>query len=373
MQVAHDVIVVGLGAMGSATAYELARRGMRVLGLDRFSPPHAFGSSHGETRIIREAYFEHPVYVPMVQRAYELWRELEKESGVTLLRETGGVMIGKPDSDLVEGARNSAELHGLRHEMLTAGEVRKRFPALQSGERHGRSLGTARRCVVSGGVHQRAFGACPTLRCRAPLRRICRALGARRRRRPRVHSARRVPRATTRRDRRRMDSRSFSRSCHFASSDKCCSGLIDATGSQMFAPERCPVHLWQFDGRRFFYGFPNLGNGVKVAFHHGGEITTMDSVRRDVDSAEVEEIRDALRRFVPAADGNLRASTVCLYTNTPDEHFLIDRHPLHPQVLIASACSGHGFKFSPVIGEILSDLVQSKQPRFDLSLFGVAH
>ena len=126
----YDVIVVGLGAMGSATAYQLARRGMRVLGLDRFTPPHAFGSSHGETRIIREAYFEHPVYVPMVQRAYELWRDLEKESDTTLLRETGGVMIGRPDSELVKGARHSAELHGLRHEMLTASEVRKRFPAL---------------------------------------------------------------------------------------------------------------------------------------------------------------------------------------------------------------------------------------------------
>ncbi len=126
----YDVIVVGLGAMGSATASHLARRGLRVLGLDRFSPPHAFGSSHGETRIIREAYFEHPVYVPMVQRAYELWRDLEKDSGATLLRETGGVMIGRPDSDLVKGARHSAELHGLRHEMLTAGEVRERFPAL---------------------------------------------------------------------------------------------------------------------------------------------------------------------------------------------------------------------------------------------------
>src|SRR5678815_3964056 len=130
MPVTYDVIVVGLGAMGSATAYHLARRGLHVLGLDRFTPPHAFGSSHGETRIIREAYFEHPVYVPMVQRAYELWRDLEIESGATLLRQTGGVMIGRPDSELVEGARHSAELHGLRHEMLTADEVHERFPAL---------------------------------------------------------------------------------------------------------------------------------------------------------------------------------------------------------------------------------------------------
>ena len=118
-----------------------------------------------------------------------------------------------------------------------------------------------------------------------------------------------------------------------------------ASASEMFTSEHCPVHLWQFDGRRFFYGFPNLGNGVKVAFHHGGETTTVDSVRREVEPDEVEEIRTALRRFVPAADGTPLATTVCLYTNTPDEHFLIDRHPAHPQVLIASACSDTGLNF----------------------------
>ena len=368
----YDVVVVGLGAMGSAAAYHLARRGMRVLGLDRFSPPHTFGSSHGETRIIREAYFEHPVYVPMVQRAYELWRGLEKESGVTLLRETGGVMIGRPDSDLVKGARHSAELHGLPHEMLTASEVRKRFPALHPESdmvavwepRAGVLFPEA--CISAHLARARHYGA--ELRYEESVMRweldghdvrVLTAQGEYRAQQLVVTAGGWIsdlfPDLPLRIERQVLF------------------WFDDATGSEMFAPERCPVHLWQFDGRRFFYGFPNLGNGVKVAFHHGGEITTMDSVRRDVDSAEVEEIRDALRRFVPAADGNLRASTVCLYTNTPDEHFLIDRHPLHPQVLIASACSGHGFKFSPVIGEILSDLVQSKQPRFDLSLFGVAH
>jgi len=127
----HDVLIAGLGAMGSAAASELARRGVRVLGLDRFTPPHSLGSSHGETRIIREAYFEHPVYVPMVQRSYELWRDLERASGARLLLETGGLMIGRPDSALVEGARRSAELHELQHQMLTAAQVCARFPALR--------------------------------------------------------------------------------------------------------------------------------------------------------------------------------------------------------------------------------------------------
>lgn len=141
---------------------------------------------------------------------------------------------------------------------------------------------------------------------------------------------------------------------------------------EMFTPERSPVHLWQFDGRRFFYGFPNLGNRVKVAFHHGGEVTTVDTVRREVAPEEVEDVRSAMRRFLPAASGTLRATTVCIYTNTPDEHFLIGHHPSYPQALIASACSGHGFKFSPVIGEILADLTQGKQPQFDLRLFSLA-
>jgi sarcosine oxidase len=136
-----------------------------------------------------------------------------------------------------------------------------------------------------------------------------------------------------------------------------------------FRPERCPIHLWQFDGERYFYGFPNMGAGVKMAFHHAGEITTADDVRRDVTMDEVEEVRAAVRRFVPAADGRLLASTVCLYTNTPDEHFWIDRHPEHANVLVASPCSGHGFKFAPVIGEVLADLVDGKPARFDLSLF----
>src|SRR2546425_1167784 len=126
-----DVIIVGLGAMGSAVACHLARRGKRILGLDRFAPPHAFGSSHGQTRIIREAYFEHPLYVPLVQRAYELWAELEQGAGRSLFRETGGLMIGKPDSAVVVGATRSAHEHSLQHEVFSAAEVRSRFPALQ--------------------------------------------------------------------------------------------------------------------------------------------------------------------------------------------------------------------------------------------------
>jgi sarcosine oxidase len=368
MPVTYDVIVVGLGAMGSATACHIARRGVRVLGLDRFSPPHAFGSSHGETRIIREAYFEHPVYVPMVQRAYELWRDLENESGTALLRETGGVMIGRPDSDLVKGARHSAELHGLRHEMLTAGEVRERFPALHP-ESDMVAVWEARAgvlfpdaCISAHLAQAQRYGA--ELHYEEPMLRwevdgddirVLTAQGDYRSRQLIVTAGAwisdlfpELPLCIERQVLFWFDSRS---------------------GSELFAPECCPVHLWQFDGRRFFYGFPDFGDGVKVAFHHGGDMTTVETMRRAVGDGDVQEIRSAMRRFLPAADGTLRMTAVCMYTNTPDEHFWIDRYPRNPQVLIASACSGHGFKFSSIIGEVLADLTQGKQPQFDLSLF----
>ena len=367
-RVTYDVIVVGLGAMGSATAYELARRGMHVLGLDRFTPPHALGSSHGESRIIREAYFEHPAYVPMVQRAYELWRRLENESGATLLRETGGLMIGRGDSDLVEGALYSAKLHRLRHDLLSASEVRKRFPALHPESdmvavwepRAGLLLPEA--CISAQLAMAQRCGA--ELRYAEPMLRwqphregvrIFTARGEQHAQQlvlaPGAWIGDVLPDLPLRIERQVLF------------------WFDPGAGRRMFSPEHCPVHLWQFDGRRFFYGFPNLGGGVKLAFHHGGETTAVDHVRREVTDAEVGEISAAMRRFVPEAGGTPCASTVCMYTNTSDEHFVIDHHPSHPQVLIASACSGHGFKFSPVVAEIVADLIERKQPPFELSLF----
>jgi sarcosine oxidase len=367
----HDVVIAGLGAMGSAAAHQLARRGLRVLGLDRYTPPHALGSSHGQTRIIREAYFENPTYVPMVQRAYELWRVLERASGAALLRETGGLMIGRPDSALVVGARNSAQAHGLRHEMLTASELRARFPALHpapdmvavwepragilsaedcvtaqlaEAQRHGAQLRfdeAVRHWEVSGD-HVRVQTAAGTYWAR----RLVISAGAWT---PSLLPDLRTPLTIER------------QVLHWFQP-----GAADAA---LLEPGRCPIQLWQFDGGRFFYGFPDLGAGVKAGFHHGGVTTTADDVPREVLPAEVEDVRAALRRFLPAADGPLLSSMVCLYSNTPDEHFLIDRHPVHSKVLIVSPCSGHGFKFAPVIGEIVADLVQDRVPAFDLRLF----
>jgi sarcosine oxidase len=366
----YDVLIAGLGAMGSAAASELAGRGVQVLGLDRFTPPHSLGSSHGESRIIREAYFEHPVYVPMLQRSYELWRALEKASDTRLLLQTGGLMIGRPDSALVEGARRSAELHGLQHAMLTAAEVSARFPALHP-ERDMVAVWEPRAgvlfpeaCVRAHLTQARRHGA--KMRFDEPVRHweadrdnvlVYTSHGEYRAKQLIVTAGAWV------------GSLLPGLPLPFSVERQVLHWFDPASDAGAFAPERCPIHLWQFDAGRFFYGFPDLGTGVKVAFHHDGEATTADGIRREVAAQEVDAVRAVLRRFIPAADGPLRASVVCPYTNTPDEHFWIDRHPAQPRVWVASPCSGHGFKFAPVVAEVLADLVQGKPQRFDLGLF----
>jgi sarcosine oxidase len=369
MSRSFDVVIVGLGAMGSAAAYHLARRDQRVLGLDRFTPPHAFGSSHGQTRFIREAYFEHPFYVPLVQRAYEYWVELERAIGRPLLRQTGGLMLGPPDGTLVTGAQHSAQIHNLAYELLSATEIRGRFPVfhpddemiavlepragimfpeacieahLEMARRHGAVLqfeepvtaweadGEGVRVITSNGFYQADR---LLLTAGAWMRRLVPDLA--------------LP-------------LTVERQVMF---------WFEPTHPESFNPDRCPIYIWEYAADRFFYGFPDLGEGVKVGLHHQGETTDPDSVRREAGLEEIEAMRTLLRRFMPDANGPLRASAVCLYTNTPDFHFLIDFHPAHPQVLMASPCSGHGFKFSSVIGEILAELLTEGRTSFDLDFF----
>ena len=365
-----DVIIAGLGAMGSAAACHLAKAGQRVLGLDRFAPPHSFGSSHGLTRIIREAYFEHPVYVPLVQRAYQLWADLEKESGRNLFRQTGGLMIGPPSGVVVNGARRSAERHQLAHEILSAAQVRERFPALQPTDemiavlepRAGILFPEA--CIESHLLLAQRHGA--TLRLNEPISRwevngsgvnVATPQAA-------YHAARLVFTAGG-----WVQSLLPELNLPFTVERQILFWFDARANASLFGPERCPIHLWEYAPRRFFYGFPDLGDGVKVARHHEGEKTSADSIRREVSSEEAASMREILRRFLPNADGPLRSAVVCMYTNTPDEHFWIDWHPQFSQVLIASPCSGHGFKFSSAIGEAVCDLVMGGKSRLDLSLF----
>jgi sarcosine oxidase len=365
-----DAIVVGLGAMGSAAACHLAGRGKRVLGLDRFAPPHAFGSSHGQTRIIREAYFEHPVYVPLVRRAYELWLELEQQTGRSLFRQTGGLMIGKPDSAVVAGALRSAREHSLPHEVFSAMDVRARFPALHPGsdmvavwepragilfpetcvEAH---LTTAR----TRGAELRTEEAVVSWEAGADGVRVVTSRGA-------YNAGQLVMTAGSWMPSLLRDMKlplAVERQVQF---------WFEPKQPVQFQPDRCPIHIWEHEPGRHFYGFPDLGAGVKVARHHEGQRVNPDSIDREVRPGEVEAMRAILRQFLPEADGPLRSAVVCMYTNTPDGHFFIGRHPSHSQVLIASPCSGHGFKFSSAIGEALASLLVEGRTQLDLTLFG---
>jgi len=343
-----DVAVVGLGVMGSAAAYHLARRGLSVLGLEQFSPAHDRGSSHGLTRVIRQAYFEHPAYVPLVLRAYELWAELEKECGRELYRRTGGLMIGRPESAIVRGSLESARTHGLRHRMLSVGELRERFPFMRfrddevALEEFDAGVLLAEEAVMAMQELARRHGAELRFGERAKIGELTAAkktvvtAGA--------WAAELLP---------------------VLKAERQVLYWFDPVSDR----ERIPLFIWDRDGRPF-YSIPDVrDHGVKVAFHHGGEITTPDRLRRDVEASEVEDMRRRLRETVPVLDGALRKSAVCLYTNTPDEHFAIGTLP--SGVLLASPCSGHGFKFAPVVGEILADLATAGKTRHPIDLFGL--
>ena len=363
-----DVIVTGLGAMGSAAVRELARRGLRVLGLDRYAPPHALGSTHGRTRIIREAYFEDPAYVPLVQRADVLWTALEHQVGDRLFVRTGGLMIGPEHGVLVGGARASAQQHRLPHELLTSAEVRRRFPAL-APEPDAVGLYEPRAgvlfpeacvrallwCAARDGAELRTGEPMLTWRVDAGVARVATAIGEYVADRlvlalgpwlPEFLNGAATPLTVERQVQYWFKPR------HHA---------------ERFAPRTLPIALWEVPGR-LFYTLPDFGDGVKVAVHHDGEITDPQRVRRTVNEGEDANARALMERYLPDAAGKLCDRAVCLYTNTSDGHFLIDRHPIHDEVVMVSACSGHGFKFATAIGEIVAKLCLGEEAE-DLSLF----
>ena len=368
-----DVIVVGLGAMGSATLHQLARRGQHVLGIEQFTPGHANGSSHGKSRIIREAYFEDPRYVPLVQRAYECWRELESDSGATVFRQTGGLMLGAPDCEVVTGARRSAELHGLPHEVIDAAEVRRRYPAFHPAEHE------------IGVVEPRAGMLAPELAVTTFVARA-RQHGAQVRTGEAFVSWRSsgdgVEVTTTKGTyltARLILTVGAWAGKHFAElaipftvQRNVLHWFTPLRHAEYFTPERFPIFIHEHGDGPAWYGFPDTGDGVKLALHHHGDTTDPDALRRTVRDDEVELVRAIMRRCMPDADGPLLASEPCMYTNVPDDHFVIDHHPSHPSVIIASPCSGHGFKFASALGEVLADMATGDPIAFDTSLFSLA-
>jgi sarcosine oxidase len=353
-----DVIVVGLGAMGSAATYALAARGLRVLGLDRYQPPHRQGSHHGESRIIRKAYYEHPAYVPLLERAFAAWRELEERAHATLFRRTGGLMIGAESGELVPGVLASARAHRLPHEVLSSDALAARYPQFRADRsmiavwEEDAGILYPEACIRAFLEGARAanaelrYGEAVQEWTCGPGVRVSTAQGA--------YSGGALvltPGAgmgelvAELRTQLRIEQQVFA---HFA------------PVSERAALEMCglPIFCFEEPDGAFYYGFPDLGSGCKIGRHHG--------------DADIADLRAFLDRRLPQASGALQASDVCLYTNTPDFHFVVDRHPHHAEVILASVCSGHGFKFAAVMAEIIAELVQGKRPAFDLSMFSLA-
>jgi sarcosine oxidase len=348
-----DAIVVGLGADGSAAAAHLAKRGATVVGLEAFARGHTNGSSGGLTRVIRLAYYEHPDYVPLLQRAWQLWRELESATGTELLRQTGGVYAGPRDGELVAGSLRSAREHGLEHELLEPAELRARLPLFRF-DRDWWGLAE------------------PTAGYLFPDRAIDAHLHIAKRNGADLRFEERATSWTRDGDGVRVTT---DRGTYRAAKLVVAAGAWNSRMLPRIAPllqvkrvplfwfepvaERealaaLPVYIVDSGLGHGYYGFPYLPDeGLKIATHGAGTPTDPDAVDRETHPADEAPIRAFIKERLPAADGPVRMTKVCMYTVTPDEHFIVD---VDGPLAYASACSGHGFKFATVIGEVLADL-----------------
>ena len=366
----YDAIVIGVGGMGSATVYQLAKRGLRVLGLERFRVPHEMGSSHGITRIIRLAFHEGPEYVPLGRRAYELWRELEERSGGQVLHVTGSVHAGVPGATAFESTLRACVEQDVPHEVLTSAELSARFP--------GYGLPPEMSAVV-----QPEGGFLMPERCVEGHLAVARGLGAE------VHEQEQVLdwEAFSGGVRVRTDAgvyeagslvltagawagRLVPELAEVAVPERQVMGWYEPDDPAIFSPSRFPVFIVTMDGDEY-YGFPEFGvPGLKLGkFDDTGEAADPDALDRAWRTEDEEMLREFLRRCFPKAAGRLLRMAVCMFTNSPDRNFIIGKHPAWPQVSFAAGFSGHGFKFSSVIGEIMADLAERGETRHDIALF----
>jgi sarcosine oxidase len=363
----YDVAVVGVGGMGSAALYHLARRGQKVLGLERFDVLHDQGSSHGLTRIIRLAYFEHPDYVPLLRRAYELWRDLEREAGEQLLYVTGSIEGGE---GIMEGVLRSCQEHGLPHEVLSGRDVGRRFPAY--------SLPAAMDFV-----HQADAGF--VLPERTIVAHVAGALrhGAVVRARERVLDwAETSDGVRIRTDRGEVEAERVVLAAGAWSKDvaRLPEGMVRGVRQalawfqpgrpELFTPERMPVFNVRLDGEHF-YGFPAFGiPGFKLGrYDHFGAGGDPDEISRMPTLDDELPLRAFAERYFPEGAGPTIALKTCLFEPSPDEHFLIDLHPETSRAVVAAGFSGHGYKFCSVVGEIVADLALEGRTSHDIGLF----
>ena len=368
-----DVVVAGLGAMGSAAVYHLAKRGTRVAGFDRFHPPHARGSSHGYARVIREAYASGPAYVDLIRRAYALWEMLEDESGTELVRTYGHLSMRPPGGDERHGVLESARAYNIPVERISAEEVRGRYPMFRVEDgwegifepRAGAVLPEA--CI---GAHLRlAESAGAELKFNCPVLDWSPDGGAVRVKLQsgEISAGRLVVCAGAWVSRLVADLAlpvEIERMTMFF--------FLPLRNPGMFAPGRCPNNSWVCENGVSFYCQPDFGAGFKAAMHRGRVGADPETLAPHTSPDDEAQIRPLVERFIPDAAGPVTESHVCMYTNLPDSRWLVDRHPEFEQVIIASPCSGHGFKFSSAIGEIVADMCMGEANAADPGMFGIA-
>jgi sarcosine oxidase len=354
---------------------QLAKRGVRVLGLEQFGIPNAMGSSHGDTRMIRLCYYEHPDYVPLLRRAYELWDSLERESGEKLLYKTGGLYMGRAESEFLRGTIRSAREHGLPHERLSLAQVRERYPqfALDAGME---------------AVFEPEAGFLLPERVVSVQAELAMRHGAE------LHANERVIEWEASGNGVKVRSE---RGTYFAKQLILCAGAwteevarelgvyLQVTRQplmwvwpkkpELFELGRLPVWAIDHEDDTQHYGFPmvrGMRPGFKIAHHFHGEVMrSADALDRTIRADEEADIRWVLEKFIPEANGVTTAMTVCMYTTSEDSHFVIDRHPKHAEVLVACGFSGHGFKFASVMGEVIADLVEKGETKLPVGFLGV--
>ena len=361
----YDVIVAGVGSMGASACYHLAKRGLKVLGLERFDIPHALGAAGGFSRMIRLAYFEHPGYVALLQRAYELWHQIEQESNQKLLHITGGLYAGRPDCDLVHGSLQAAAEHQLPHEQLDHQEMARRFPQFRFPDDYvgffepraglvlsDKTVATYALAALQHGAE--LHGREPILEWKASANGVA------------VKTAMKTYTA----DRLILCAGAWT------------SELLHQLDLQLTVTRQVLAWFWPRNPDRFqigtfpvwaidpghkdefvglYYGFPMMSEnpGFKAALHFPAHATDPDQVDRTVSDDDIDPVAGAIRQYLPDGDGPLISARVCLYTNSTDGHFVIDKYPGKDNIILACGFSGHGFKFVSVIGEVLADLAQT--------------
>jgi sarcosine oxidase len=377
----YDVIVVGVGAMGASACWRLARRGARVLGLEQFAIGHSLGSSGGHTRMIRLAYYEHPDYVPLLRRAYALWDELEAVSGERVLFRTGGVYMGRDGGEVVGGALSAARLHGLAHERLSRGEILARWPGFGLPEEFAgvyepeagfvlseKAVGVFARVAMEAGAVVRGHEAVVEIRDEGSGVRVVTTKGE--------YVGGRVV------------------VCGGAWSSKLLAGSaplrVAAKRVELVVTRQVLGWVWPANPERFrlgvfpvwgmeapdgslSYGFPMLSDypGLKAARHGRGQVVDPDRVSREPTAADEAEVFGVVGRSLPGAVGPVVGMRICMYTNSPDGHFIVDRLPGRERVVVACGFSGHGFKFASVMGEVLADLALEGKSSLPVGFLGL--